>query len=61
MILWTTIMMNILNVDINCRTTILESNDMWNDVHMNKDFHKYLHKYSYLVSFFASWDINSKL
>ena len=48
MILWTTIMMNILNVDINCRTTILESNDMWNDVHMNKDFHKYLHKYSSL-------------
>ena len=45
MILWTTIMMNILNVDINCRTTILQSNDMWNDVHMNKDFHKYLHKY----------------
>ena len=50
MILWTTIMMNILNVDINCRTTILQSNDMWNDVHMNKDFHKYLFKYGSLYS-----------
>lgn len=64
MILWTTIMMNILNVDINCRTIILQSNDMWTDVHMNKEFHKYLFKYSSLYSMMfhllQKYDDNSK-
>lgn len=50
MILWTTIMMSILEVDIECRNTILSSNNLWCDVHMNKEYSKYLWKYGSLYS-----------
>lgn len=50
MILWTTIMMNILGVDIECRNTILRTNDLWNDIHMKNEYCKYLWKYGSLYS-----------
>jgi len=50
MILWTSIMMGILKVDIKCRTTILSSNNLWSDVHMNKEYSKYLFNYGSLYS-----------
>lgn len=50
MILWTSIMMGILGVDIECRNTILFSNDLWNDVHMNKEYSKYLFSHASLYS-----------
>ena len=38
----TSIMMGILGVDIDCRNTIMSSNNLWTDIHMNEKYSKYL-------------------
>lgn len=54
MILWTSIMMGILGVDIDCRNTILSSNNLWTDIHMNEKYSKYLHNYAALYTMMFS-------
>jgi hypothetical protein len=50
MILWTSIMMGILGVDIDCRNTIMSSNNLWTDIHMNEEYSKYIRNYAALYT-----------
>ena len=45
MILWTSILLNIIDVDVDSRNKIIYSKNVWEEVYMNEECSKYLSVY----------------